>query len=144
MDRHADQALVLTRKELYERVWTLAMWKLAPSLGLSDRGMHKLCKRHNIPTPPLGYWARKEHGKAPRKPALPRCDDPQLLEIKFFPNTPKRNFEIELERATDVAPEERIAVPATLDSSHPLVAETQQALTGAGTDEDGMHTLNRS
>ena len=39
-------------------VWEEALSKLAPKLGLSDVGLRKICKRHNIPLPPQGYWAR--------------------------------------------------------------------------------------
>ena len=39
-------------------VWEEALSKLALKLGLSDAGLHKICKRHNIPLPPKGYWAR--------------------------------------------------------------------------------------
>jgi len=141
MDKHDEEIVELKREELYESVWSTAMWKLAPTLGISDRGLHKLCKRLKIPTPPRGYWAKKEHGKAPRKPKLPRCDEQGLVEIKFYPNAPKLTSdiaEVGASKAGDDAWAKRIEVPATLDSPHPLVAETQQALTGAGTDEDGM------
>jgi hypothetical protein len=56
-------AITLTRQELYERVWTTPVEALATELGLSGRGLGKLCARYDIPVPPRGYWAKKSAGK---------------------------------------------------------------------------------
>jgi hypothetical protein len=56
------EAQPFTRQQLYELVWTEPVEKLAGKFGLSDRGLAKLCERHAIPTPPRGYWARKQAG----------------------------------------------------------------------------------
>ena len=53
----------LTRKELYDLVWSEAMTTICKRYGLSDNGLRKHCKTMNIPTPPLGYWAKLQHGK---------------------------------------------------------------------------------
>lgn len=53
----------LTREELYALVWDRPMTKLAKEFGLSDVALHKVCRKHNVPTPPAGYWAKKAHGK---------------------------------------------------------------------------------
>ena len=55
--------LTLTRQQLHDRVWTTPTDKLAGELGLSGRGLGKLCARHDIPVPPRGYWAKKAAGK---------------------------------------------------------------------------------
>lgn len=44
------------------------MTKVAALYGRSDVGMRKLCHRHAIPTPPLGYWAKVQAGKRARQP----------------------------------------------------------------------------
>ena len=48
----------LTRKELYDLVWSEPMTTICKRFGLSDNGLRKRCKSMNIPTPPLGYWAK--------------------------------------------------------------------------------------
>ena len=70
----SDDVARLTRTELYEQVWTTPMRRLAPQYGLSDVGLAKICKKLNIPRPPVGYWAKKEVGKAPARPKLPEAD----------------------------------------------------------------------
>ena len=53
------------REELYERVWTTPVHRLAKEFGYSDVGLAKLCHKHQIPTPGLGYWRRLELGHRP-------------------------------------------------------------------------------
>lgn len=65
-----NQHFELTREELYEQVWSRPVIHLAKEYGLSDVGLKKICKKHNIPTPPLGYWAKVRAGQKPKKKAL--------------------------------------------------------------------------
>ena len=48
----------ISRKELYEQVWTEPMSTLAKRYCISDVGLAKICKRNGIPRPGRGYWAR--------------------------------------------------------------------------------------
>lgn len=74
-----------TRQELYELVWREPIEKLAPKFGLSDRGLGKLCERHAIPTPPRGYWARKQAGqKPPKAPLIALAGERPLGPIASF------------------------------------------------------------
>ena len=66
-----NQLLRITRRELYEKVWQTPMQKLANEFGLSDVGLAKLCRRHQIPVPARGYWARLHVGQEPKRPPLP-------------------------------------------------------------------------
>jgi len=43
------------------------MVKLAKEFGLSGRRLEKICVKHDIPTPPLGYWAKVNFGKPVKK-----------------------------------------------------------------------------
>jgi hypothetical protein len=43
--------VTLTREELYEKVWTTPMHKLAAEFCFSGGGFAKLCRRHQIPVP---------------------------------------------------------------------------------------------
>ena len=69
--RSDDHTQKLTRQALYDLVWTTPMRTLAPKYGLSDVGLGKICKKFNIPKPPVGYWAKLEYGTRVRKPTLP-------------------------------------------------------------------------
>ena len=61
-----DNQSNVTRRRLYELVWSKSVEKVAVDFGLSGRGLGKLCERHGIPVPPRGYWALKAAGKESR------------------------------------------------------------------------------
>ena len=44
-----QQAVRLTRKELYEKMWSRPAIALAEEFGISGRGLGKLCRRFAIP-----------------------------------------------------------------------------------------------
>jgi hypothetical protein len=64
----AETSITLTRGELYARIWAVPMRRLCKEFGLSDRGLARICARHNIPMPPRGVWANKAHAKHARQP----------------------------------------------------------------------------
>lgn len=53
--------------------WSKPMTHLAKEFALSDVALHKICKKHGIPNPPLGWWAKKAAGKAVKRTPLPRA-----------------------------------------------------------------------
>ena len=71
----AGGSRMLSRKELYERVWSEALGKLAQSFGLSDNGLRKRCRAMQVPTPPRGYWQRVARGQRARRMPLPPAGD---------------------------------------------------------------------
>lgn len=67
-------AIALTRQELYEKVWQAPVNHLSAEFGLSDVGLAKLCRRHQIPVPPRGFWAKKQFGHRVKQAPLPRIE----------------------------------------------------------------------
>jgi len=47
------------------------MTLLAKEFAISDVALHKICKKHNIPNPPPGWWAKKAAGKDVTQTPLP-------------------------------------------------------------------------
>jgi hypothetical protein len=39
------------------------MTQLAKEFAISDVALHKVCKKHGIPNPPLGWWEKKRSWK---------------------------------------------------------------------------------
>lgn len=127
--------ILISRKELYDQVWTVPIVKLAKKYGLSDVGLRKRCKKYKIPLPPLGYWAKKEFGKEPPRPLLPAYNGPEVIEfsinIDVPANRPVDNEQLaEAEARIQFEKEEknRIHVSESLRSLHPLVEQTRKAL----------------
>jgi len=61
-----------TREEFYDLVWSKPMTHLAKEFVLSDVALHKICRKHAIPNPPLGWWAKKAAGKPVKQIPLPK------------------------------------------------------------------------
>lgn len=53
----------LSRKALYDLVWSEPMKTLSARFGISDVALKKTCARAGIPIPDRGYWAKKDAGK---------------------------------------------------------------------------------
>lgn len=56
------QRIILTRQELYEKVWSIPMSRLAQDYQMSDVGLAKICKKMEVPRPGRGYWAKEQSG----------------------------------------------------------------------------------
>lgn len=66
-------ARVFTREQFYELVWSKPMTHLAKEFAISDVALHKICRKHGIPNPPLGWWAKKAAGKKVKQTPLPEA-----------------------------------------------------------------------
>ena len=79
--RPGSREIRLTREELYQRVWSTPIIRLARAWGMSDRGLGKACRRLLVPVPPRGYWARLEAGQRPGRPRLPKLKSGEVEAI---------------------------------------------------------------
>jgi hypothetical protein len=78
-----NKLTVLSREDLYAKVWKTPMCRLAKEFGISDVGLAKICRKHAVPTPPRGYWAMLEHGIKVNQPKLPMVGDTSLQAIRI-------------------------------------------------------------
>jgi hypothetical protein len=135
-------AASLSRTELYQLVWSEPMIKVAPRFGLSDVGLAKVCKRYNIPRPPVGYWAQKQFGKQPAQTPLPEAAE-GLRSIRFLeeerqqlaasvPVVEDRVSDDQLKKliAFEEEPSNQVAVPEQVAKYHPFVRQTKEAFAG--------------
>ncbi|MBP7674978.1 MAG: hypothetical protein KBB14_01555 [Thermoanaerobaculia bacterium] len=128
--------IVLSRSELFERVWNTPMSSLAQEFAISDVGLAKICRRHGVPRPGRGYWARHAAGQTLKRPKLPAPPAGSAETIRFLipeplpesvqnPASPPEVLEwIEREQR----PENRIEVPARVGRYHPLLQKTRESL----------------
>jgi hypothetical protein len=63
---------IFTREQFHERVWSKPMTALAKDFGFSDVALHKICRKHDVPTPPPGWWAKQQAGKKVTITRLPK------------------------------------------------------------------------
>lgn len=88
----------LTRKELYDLVWSEPMRTLAKRFGLSDNGLRKHCKSMNIPTPPVGYWNKLEYGRPVEVIPLPENYEGKKTNVDL------REVDVSEEKQIDISP----------------------------------------
>lgn len=118
----------LTRKELYDLIWSQSMRSLAQKFGISDRGLAKICERYKIPRPGLGYWAKLEHGKLVTKKPLPK--DTELDKEKIIINPKALNVLMQKGKKRGVYLKEQIPLTTNLDDLsqiHPLIKKAYKA-----------------
>ncbi len=77
------QEIKMGRAQLFERVWSEPVAKLAAEWGISGPGLKKVCRKVQIPVPPRGYWAKLKAGQRPRRPNLPGLPPDSAQEIIF-------------------------------------------------------------
>lgn len=120
----------LSRKELYDLVWSMPMRDLAKQFDLSDQGLAKKCKKHNIPRPPQGYWLKNEEDRGGLVKPLPANDDPLLEDVDFFPRT--ESLKQSLKAKSTLIDEQLTAalefqIPEWVNRYHPLIKKCRDA-----------------
>jgi hypothetical protein len=133
----------LSRKSLFEMVWSQPMTKLAAQFKISDVALTKICRRHEIPVPGRGFWARVAAGQRLNRPELRLPSRPVLEDIRIFGSSYSRvKPEIrEAEReakATESAANRKIVVSQRLVDLHPIAQATLQGLRKAKANDHGV------
>lgn len=122
----------MTRHELYNLVWSTPTSLLSKTLGYSDVGIAKICRKNKIPRPPRGYWAKKQAGQTPRQIPLPDPSNNSVIELRVpnmnQPETPERT---KVDRP-------QIKVAESLRGCHNLITLTNQELQSAETNDNGI------
>lgn len=115
----------LTRRELYDLVWSEPVSKIAPRYHISDVGFSKLCRRVDVPLPPRGYWTKLKFGKRVRKPPLKPCVDPKDETVVIAEHERPEQTGLPADIAAAIAHEQsdeaRIEVPKTVAKWHSIV-----------------------
>lgn len=136
----------LTRRNLYELVWSKPMTHIARDYNMTDTGIRKYCKRYDIPTPVSGHWIKLQHNKPVRRKRLPvkhrSADEP----INLIPAKPRS---IEIEQAIEKAKDKQDQIQNVLtvadklpSNTHVLVRKVRTALRSLKADDHGFIELN--
>jgi hypothetical protein len=137
----------MTRKELYDLVWSKPMTHIGKEYGMSDVAVRKHCKKHRIPTPPVGYWTKIAHGKKVRRPKLPTKKESantvvQLKPKPSFEETPESKEAEAHIKAMKEELEPSLSVTEILpDRPHNIVRSLRAALRKTKKDKDGFVNL---
>ena len=137
------QMIELRREELYEKVWSIPIHRLSKEFGMSDVGLAKLCRRHQIPIPGRGYWRHLETGQKPDRPPLPKISEttPRMQVIRILPRANEGDDEgAHPQTAQDGLAPQVINVLVSEDRpiSHPLAIRAKRLLSRERKDDRGI------
>ena len=131
-------SLSFTRREFYDLVWSKPMIHFASKLGVSDVALHKVCRNHHIPNPPLGWWAKKAAGKDVKQIPFPEfeADRPDTITIRSAPAADWKT------KAVKVAEEKVRSAPPSPDGRPKrggvIVRNTMAALRRGESNDQGL------
>lgn len=119
-----------TRKKLYDLVWTKPMTRLSKEFGFSDVGLAKICRKHDIPLPERGYWAKLDAGHHVPKRSLPNAEQNPNITIPKKPVvTEQALLEKQAKKQKEAALIEhvgKLVVPTEILKPHRLTKGTQK------------------
>jgi hypothetical protein len=79
---HQRGIQAIGRHDLFTRVWSAPLTKIATCLGVKASFLKALAERLSLPMPKAGHWMKKEVGKEPPTPQYPA--DP-TLDAELYP-----------------------------------------------------------
>jgi len=142
-----DDKRRLTRKDLYELVWSETQRNVAERLGIKTWHLTDLCERHGIPRPESGYWTKQRLGRADTRPDLPPKEDGDTIVFSTGKGEDSEESDILddefRQRAEAALAREKqagfaVVVHEALRSPHPVAAETRRLLSEMDEDSCGV------
>jgi hypothetical protein len=118
----------ICRKSFFEMVWSQPMTKLAAQFKISDVALTKICRRHEIPVPGRGFWARVAAGYPLKRPELRLPSRPELEEIRMFGSSYARVKPEIREAERDAKAMESVAEPE--DHCKPAIGRSASSSAG--------------
>jgi hypothetical protein len=130
--------ITLTRQQLYERVWSEPMTKVAAEIGVSDVALKKTCRRLNVPTPERGYWAKLAVGADVNKPPLPSDAEASDVRVDIEANKKRREQAGEARAALQPDGPPQLGLPVSSANLHAVVADLEKVIRSSKPDMNGM------
>lgn len=132
----------MTRRQLYDLIWSKPMRDAAAHIGISDVGLKKVCVRHRVPVPPQGYWNKVHAGQSPRKAIFSEVTDPQLSRIEIagssYDPPPEVKKALVEAKARESAPDKKVEVPPIAPPTLPAAIRLAAALKKNKHDHKGL------
>lgn len=136
----SERVVVLSRAELYDLIWTYPILQLSRAWGLSDVGLAKICRKHDIPRPGKGYWAKLQNGYRMKRVPLRRPRE--KTEIRIHCGLPYQPPTVDDQQASSAQALRhaagKIRVSTVLADPHPIVERTMSSFQTSGSDHIGV------
>lgn len=122
--------MTFTRRQLFDLVWSKPIQQLAKEYGYSDVGLAKICRKHDIPLPPRGYWSKVSAGLKTKIPNFDTANHEQKISIPLKKaitdedvKHKKNQLELEREMLTKVG---EINISNPFESHHQITRNTRK------------------
>ncbi|WP_081965719.1 hypothetical protein NYE80_07595 [Paenibacillus sp. FSL H7-0357] len=92
MPEYSD--IEMTRKQLYEEIWSISVAGVAKKYNLTYAHLMKQIKEAGIPIPASGYWTKLNFSKPVTKLELPEPADEKVVISRTIPSTRKKKQQI--------------------------------------------------
>ncbi|GAA0387416.1 hypothetical protein [Paenibacillus motobuensis] len=126
---------IYDRETLYKEVWMVPVTEVAKRYGVSDVTIRKVCQSLDIPTPPVGYWAKLRAGKTVTPIPLPMSSKPAKKSglrtgTEYTPQIEKETlaFLNEEERTVVLSIAAQIRIPNENAKMHPTIVAHRKAV----------------
>lgn len=129
----------ISREELYRRVWKTPVRTLAKEFDISDVGLAKVCRKYQIPLPPVGHWIKVQHGKAVKQPSLPPSDTKEVI-LEASSHRFQKPSVLDVQALSTRVVELDFKVPVNALNLASIAAQTLKALQMAKPDARGLVT----
>ena len=120
----------ITRKELYNLVWSKPITVLAKEFVFDAYNLRKICKKHNIPLPESGYWQKIKYNKEVSIIELPVDKEKDDLTILYLNEkghvtyNPPKNIKSKLK--SEIENKLSLKVPEKLSKPHKYIVATKE------------------
>lgn len=125
------EKITVTRKELYDMVWSEPLYKLAKKFNITSTKLSDKCKKHNIPLPSTGYWQKLKLGITGKQEELKEFMGDNRIVLAFSIKdgeyvdetlTPMLRIKTEIETDKNLS----LTVPKKLTNPDNLILSTKE------------------
>lgn len=110
---------------------------LGKQFNLSDNGLRKICRKHAIPIPKMGYWQKLRYKKPTKRSPLPVSQNNEPIAINILPRI-KDNV-----GPYNIIVQDTITVPEQIEKFHPLIEQTRKIFARKGHEYHGRSHAHR-
>ncbi len=75
----------LTRRQLYDLIWSHEMPQVATHLGITESQIRQICEGHRVPLPTTAFWRDRAAGRKAKQAIFTSTADAQLELISLNP-----------------------------------------------------------
>jgi hypothetical protein len=126
--------IILSRKDLYDLVWSQPILTLSKKYEITGSGLRKICVKMNVPLPKAGHWQRIQHKKPVLVKSLP-SEYSGENQIELFlrtenkgPNPDTKEVPIKQVKKGDIKRRSEFRVPSQLKNPDPLIVAAKSSL----------------